>query len=250
MEMTGEYRIAAPRERVWAALNDPEMLKACIPGCESLEKTSDTEMTAAVTAKVGPVKAKFTGAVTLSNIRPPEGYTISGEGKGGVAGFAKGGADVALAEDGADATILKYAAKAQVGGKLAQLGARLIDSTAKKMADEFFGAFAAKVAASAGPAGDAAVAGTQAGDAGPAGDAPGLTIEEVEAIAAEARSGIAPTDAPMIPPAAGLVRDAEHAVEDAEEKVEVAAGKGVLGGPVTWGMIALAVVILALWAFN
>ena len=248
MEMTGEYRIAAPRERVWAALNDPEVLKACIPGCESLEKTSDNEMTAAVTAKVGPVKAKFTGAVTLLNIRPPEGYTISGEGKGGVAGFAKGGADVALAEDGPDATILKYEAKAQVGGKLAQLGARLIDSTAKKMADEFFGAFAAKVAASS-----AATDATAATAARPTtADAP-LSEEEAEIIAAESRSSIAPTDAPIIagPGAAGgVVHGAEHAVEDAEEKMEVAAGKGVLGGPVVWGLIALAVVIVLLWAFN
>lgn len=241
MEMTGEYRIAAPRERVWAALNDPEVLKACIPGCESLEKTSENEMTAAVTAKVGPVKAKFTGAVTLLNIRPPEGYTISGEGKGGVAGFAKGGADVALTEDGPGATILKYEAKAQVGGKLAQLGARLIDSTAKKMADDFFGAFAAKVAASS-----AATDGL-AGTAGVTTDQ--LSEEETEIIAAESRSSIAPTDAPIIGApgsAGGVVRE----VEDVEEKMEVAAGKGVLGGPVVWGLIALAVVIVLLWAFN
>ena len=241
MEMTGEYRIAAPRERVWAALNDPEVLKACIPGCESLEKTSDNEMTAAVTAKVGPVKAKFTGAVTLLNIRPPEGYTISGEGKGGVAGFAKGGADVALTEDGPDATILKYEAKAQVGGKLAQLGARLIDSTAKKMADDFFGAFAAKVAASS------AATDGMAGAATPAGER--LSEEEAEIIEAESRPSIAPTDAPIIaaPGASGgVIRE----VEAAEEKMEVAAGKGVLGGPVVWGLIGLAVVIVLLWAFN
>ena len=245
MEMTGEYRIAAPRERVWAALNDPEVLKACIPGCESLEKTSDNEMTAAVTAKVGPVKAKFTGAVTLLNIRPPEGYTISGEGKGGVAGFAKGGADVALTEDGPDATILKYEAKAQVGGELAQLGARLIDSTAKKMADDFFGAFAAKVAASSA-ATDGAASATAPASAE-------LSEEDAAMIAAESRSSIAPTDAPIIagPGAAhGVILEAEHAVEDAEQKMEVAAGKGVLGGPVVWGMIALAVVIALLWAFN
>ncbi|MFM9856955.1 carbon monoxide dehydrogenase subunit G [Pseudoxanthobacter sp. M-2] len=245
MEMTGEYRIAAPRERVWAALNDPEVLKACIPGCESLEKTSDNEMTAAVTAKVGPVKAKFTGAVTLLNIRPPEGYTISGEGKGGVAGFAKGGADVALTEDGPDATILKYAAKAQVGGKLAQLGARLIDSTAKKMADDFFGAFAAKVAASSAATDGMADATAPASAA--------LSEEDAEMITAESRSSIAPTDAPIIgaPGAAhGVILEAEHAVEDAEQKMEVAAGKGVLGGPVVWGLIALAVVIALLWAFN
>jgi hypothetical protein len=241
MEMTGEYRIAAPRERVWAALNDPEVLKACIPGCESLEKTSDNEMTAAVTAKVGPVKAKFTGAVTLLNIRPPEGYTISGEGKGGVAGFAKGGADVELVEDGPSATILKYAAKAQVGGKLAQLGARLIDSTAKKMADDFFGAFAAKVAASS------AATDASAGTAAPGG-AP-LSEEEAEIIEAESRPSIAPTDAPIIAPA-GAHGGVVHEVEAAEEKMEVAAGKGVLGGPVVWGLLAVAALIILLWAFN
>ena len=127
-----------------ACANDPGILRECIPGCQSLEKTSETTMTAKVQAKVGPVKANFTGDVTLSNIDPPRGYTISGEGKGGVAGFAKGGAEVALEEDGDD-TILRYTAKAQVGGKLAQIGARLIDATAKQIADEFFDNFAKKL---------------------------------------------------------------------------------------------------------
>ena len=144
MEMSGEYRIPAPRETVWLALNDPVILRECIPGCQALEMTSETTMTAKVQAKVGPVKANFTGDVTLSNIDPPRGYTISGEGKGGVAGFAKGGADVALEEAGDD-TILRYTAKAQVGGKLAQIGARLIDATAKQIADEFFNNFAKKL---------------------------------------------------------------------------------------------------------
>jgi carbon monoxide dehydrogenase subunit G len=145
MDMTGQYRIPAPREQVWAALNDPAMLKASLPGCESLEKLSDHEFAATVVAKVGPVKAKFNGNVTLSNLNPPESYTISGEGKGGAAGFAKGGADVRLTEDG-DLTVLTYTAKADVGGKLAQLGSRLIDGTAKKMADEFFDNFSQQVA--------------------------------------------------------------------------------------------------------
>ena len=143
MELTGEYRIGAGRNEVWEALNDPAVLKECIPGCQELEKTSDTEMSAVVVSKVGPVKATFKGSVKLENLNPPESYSINGEGKGGVAGFAKGGADVKLVEDG-DGTILNYTAKAQVGGKLAQLGSRLINSTAKKMADEFFGKFAAK----------------------------------------------------------------------------------------------------------
>ena len=147
MEMTGEYKIPASRDKVWAALNDPEVLKACIPGAKSLEKISDTEMKATVEAKVGPVKAPFTGHVTLSNLDPPNGYTISGESKGGVAGFAKGGADVKLAEDGPDATVLTYTAKAQVGGKLAQIGGRLVDATAKQMADQFFSKFAQRLGA-------------------------------------------------------------------------------------------------------
>jgi uncharacterized protein len=145
MDMTGQYRIPAPREQVWAALNDPAMLRASLPGCESLEKVSDHEFAATVVAKVGPVKAKFNGNVTLSNLNPPESYTISGEGKGGAAGFAKGGADVRLTEEG-DVTVLTYTAKADVGGKLAQLGSRLIDGTAKKMADEFFDNFSQQVA--------------------------------------------------------------------------------------------------------
>jgi len=144
MDMTGEYRIAAPRERVWAALNDPEILKQAIPGCEEIDKLSDTEMQAKVTAKVGPVKARFAGKVTLSDLDPPNGYRISGEGQGGVAGFAKGGADVRLEADG-DATLLSYTVNATVGGKLAQIGSRLIDQTARKMADDFFARFAALV---------------------------------------------------------------------------------------------------------
>lgn len=144
MDMTGTYRIPAPRETVWAALNDPDVLRACIPGCESLEMTSPTEMTATVTTKIGPVKARFTGKVTLSNVNPPEGYTISGEGNGGAAGFAKGGADVRLTEEGTD-TVLTYEAHAQVGGKLAQMGARLVDGVARKMADQFFADFARRV---------------------------------------------------------------------------------------------------------
>jgi carbon monoxide dehydrogenase subunit G len=157
MEMTGQHRIEAPRQTVWAALNDPDTLKLAIPGCEEIEKTSATEFTAKVKAKVGPVSARFAGAVTLSDLDPPNGYTISGEGKGGAAGFAKGGAKVRLEEDGT-ATILHYDVKAQVGGKLAQIGSRLIDSTAKKMADEFFAKFSETVSATAagGPAAPAA----------------------------------------------------------------------------------------------
>ena len=155
MEIKGEYRIAASREKVFAALSDVAVLQACIPGCESLEKSSDTEMKAKVRMRIGPVSASFTGKVTLSDLDPPNGYKISGEGQGGAAGFAKGGAVVTLSEDGAD-TVLNYNVDAQVGGKIAQVGARLIDGTARKLADEFFSKFAAMVGAP--PAGEAAAA--------------------------------------------------------------------------------------------
>jgi carbon monoxide dehydrogenase subunit G len=146
MEIKGEYRIAAPREKVFAALNDQAVLQACIPGCESLEKLSDTEMTAKVRLRIGPVSATFNGKVTLSDIDPPNGYKITGEGQGGVAGFAKGGAVVRLADD-SGTTVLTYDVDAQVGGKIAQVGARLITGTARKLADQFFGKFAEMVGA-------------------------------------------------------------------------------------------------------
>jgi uncharacterized protein len=144
MDMTGEERINASRDAVWVALNDPEVLKRCIPGCQSLEMRSPTELTAVVKVKIGPVSATFNGEVTLTNVNAPQSYTISGEGKGGVAGFAKGGADVTLRAEGAE-TVLQYAAKAQVGGKLAQLGARLVNSTSQKLAQQFFADFNAFV---------------------------------------------------------------------------------------------------------
>jgi len=143
--MSDEILIEAPREKVYAALNDPEILKRAIPGCEEMERVSDTELTAVAVVKIGPVKAKFKGRVTLSDIDPPNGYTITGEGQGGAAGFAKGGAKVSLIEDG-DATILSYEVRADVGGKLAQVGARLIEGTAKKLAADFFAAFREAVA--------------------------------------------------------------------------------------------------------
>lgn len=172
MQLTGEYRIEAPRRAVWEALNDQDVLERCIPGCEELEKISDTEFTAKVKAKVGPVSAKFSGSVELSDLDPPESYTISGQGKGGAAGFAKGRARVRLAEDG-DATVLTYEADAQVGGKLAQVGARLIDAAAKKLADDFFGRFAEDIAV-------------------PAEAAPAPAEVAAEAAAAAERRGIAP----------------------------------------------------------
>ena len=218
MDMTGEYRIPAPRETVWAALNDPEVLKACIPGCETLEKNGD-EMNATVVAKIGPVKAKFAGKVRLENLNPPTSYSIVGEGTGGVAGFAKGGADVSLADDGPD-TILTYTAKAQVGGKLAQLGSRLIDSTAKMMADQFFSAFTARV-------GDAA-------------RAEGATVTDMD---------VSPDGGAVAAKEEALDR-VIHAADDAERRVEdrvdAAAIKSGPSGPMVWGLVALAAVIVVL----
>lgn len=146
MELQGEYRIPAPREQVWAMLNDPEVLRKCIPGCQELDGSPEDGFNATVKLKVGPVSATFKGAVTLTNVNAPESYTIVGEGKGGIAGFASGGADVVLTEDGAE-TVLRYEVNAKVGGKLAQLGSRMIKSTSEKLAKQFFDEFATQVSA-------------------------------------------------------------------------------------------------------
>ena len=144
MTMNGEYQLPVSRETVWVKLNDTETLKACIPGCESFDKLSETEFQAVAVTKIGPVKAKFKGKVTLSDLDPPNGYKISGQGDGGVAGFASGGATVKLEpKDGG--TLLSYTVEAQIGGKLAQLGQRLVNGAAKKLADDFFKKFAASV---------------------------------------------------------------------------------------------------------
>ncbi|MDA5558903.1 CoxG family protein [Shimia sp. MMG029] len=145
MELKDEIRIAAPRDVVYRALNDPEVLKQCIPGCEELEQHTPEHLEAKVVLKIGPVKAKFAGEVFLDTSGAPDGFTLKGEGKGGAAGFAKGGAEVTLTEDG-DETVLTYEAKAEVGGKIAQLGSRLIQGTAKKLSAKFFTQFAEIVA--------------------------------------------------------------------------------------------------------
>jgi hypothetical protein len=240
MDLFGEYRILADRVVVWSALNDADVLRRCIPGCESLERVSDREMTATVVAKIGPVKATFKGAVTLENMVPPESYTIVGEGKGGVAGFAKGSADVSLAEDG-DGTVLSYSVKAQVGGKLAQLGSRLIVSTSRKMADEFFGKF--KEIVEGGGGAEAASASASAGSA----EDGGLDAGLLEAARSRAMEDLPGT-------VGGAVSDAVHeaeervskAVHEVEAEVETAAGRGFLGGPVVWGLALLGVVIVVL----
>lgn len=239
MEMQGEYRIPAPRETVWAALNDPEVLKACIPGCEVLETTEDGGFDATVKAKVGPVKATFKGSVILENVNAPESYTISGEGKGGAAGFAKGGADVMLKEDGAD-TILTYTVKAQVGGKLAQIGGRLIDSTAKKYANEFFGKFVEIVSGPSveeppetGPDNSAVV------DAAIAADAPSPASEQQHG--SPPTEAITESDDGAAKPEAEVRQDAASAAIDAVDKSR--ARKGM--SPVRWILI-LAIVLLGL----
>ena len=145
MDMTGERRIPAPRQKVWNSLNDPQVLKTCIPGCEKLERTADNEYTATAAVKLGPIAARFNGKVNLLDLDEPNSYRIQGEGQGGVAGFAKGGATVRLADDG-PFTLLSYDVQAQVGGKIAQLGARLIDASSKQMADQFFNRFTNEVA--------------------------------------------------------------------------------------------------------
>jgi hypothetical protein len=151
MEMTGEQLIPASQQQTWDALNDPEILKACVPGCDSIEKTGENEYLVLMVARVGPVSAKFKGKLALSDLDPPNSYSIAFEGQGGAAGFGKGGAQVRLAPEG-DGTRLAYSVKASVGGKLAQIGSRLVDAAAKKIANDFFQAFNDKVAgAHAGP---------------------------------------------------------------------------------------------------
>jgi carbon monoxide dehydrogenase subunit G len=144
MEMTGEQLIPVPQEATWRALNDTAILKDCIPGCETMEQVSDTEYQLTMTAKVGPVSAKFKGKMTLSDVDPPNAYTLVFEGQGGVAGFAKGQANVSLTPN-AEGTRLGYAVKAMIGGKLAQVGSRLVDGVAKKIAEQFFAAFNQRV---------------------------------------------------------------------------------------------------------
>jgi carbon monoxide dehydrogenase subunit G len=151
MELTGERVIPASVDTTWAALNDPQVLQACIAGCESLERTADDAMTAVVALKVGPVSARFKGNLAMTNVNPPNGYTINFDGQGGVAGFGKGSADVALSAQGAQQTLLKYTARATVGGKMAQIGSRLIDATAAKITEDFFKAFEAHLQAGAAP---------------------------------------------------------------------------------------------------
>ena len=199
MKMNGEFRVPTDRETVWRALNDPEVLKDCLPGCQEIEKTSDTEMTATLVIKVGPVKATFAGGVTLSDLDPPNGYTLSGQGQGGPAGFASGEARVRLVEDGGE-TVVHYECDAKVGGKLAQIGSRLIDSTSKKLARQFFDSFAEKLGGGE-DAETAEAAAPDPADAAPAqpdppADPAAPSADADDALAAEAPSAEPPPLAP------------------------------------------------------
>jgi uncharacterized protein len=177
MQMTGEQRIAAPREKVWAALNDPEVLRRSIPGCQSLEKDGDDRMRAVVEVRIGPIGAKFNGAVTFTDVNPPESYTITGQGQGGTVGTAKGGARVRLVPEG-NATLLSYDVDAEVGGRLAQLGGPIIDATAKQLAAKFFRQFGAEVEGVAPPVA-----------------APAAMAEATSTVATAAQTAVAPTAA-------------------------------------------------------
>ena len=261
MDMTGDYKIPAPRERVWAALNDPEVLKKSIPGCESLDKVSDTELTAKVRAKVGPVSAAFAGKVTLADLNPPESYTISGEGSGGVAGFAKGGARVNLSEEGSD-TLLHYEAKAEVGGKLAQIGSRLVQGSAKKMADDFFGRFSKLVTAedpakapAPSPPTPAAKA-EQAAPAEPAAQAQGRAEpaqtrpEPAPAPSSPGAQGPKAAEPPRKPaepepprPAPETRAPVEQAKPAPSPAATTASEPGLFQRPVTWVVIAIVVIV-------
>lgn len=266
MDMKGEHRIPAPRETVWEALNDPEALKASIPGCETLERNEAGDgFDAKVTAKVGPVKATFSGSVSLENVNAPESYTIVGEGKGGAAGFAKGSADVHLAEDGAE-TVLSYEVKAHVGGKLAQLGARLIDSTAKKYANDFFSRFVEIVSERAGgatekppadaieKAAEAAAPSAAAGASAPEPAAePAPAPRDAEPAATSRTTGSADGSADRS--AAEIddgMKEAEpnptRAALDAVDKTR-GARKGGLSG-MSWTLIVIIVVLLLLAIFS
>ena len=172
MELSGERLIPASVDKTWASLNDPEVLKACIAGCESLERTGDETMTAVVALKVGPVSARFKGNIAMTNIDAPNGYTINFDGQGGVAGFGKGSADVALTAQGEQQTLLKYTARATVGGKMAQIGSRLVDATAGKLTEDFFKAFEAHLQAGAAAVDAAAGASAAAVTVAPASSDP------------------------------------------------------------------------------
>lgn len=216
MTMSGEATLPAARSKVWAMLNDADVLKACIPGCQSLEKLGDTDFAAVAKIKIGPVSATFRGKVTLSDVIPDIGYTISGEGEGGVAGFAKGGAKVSLA-DAPMGTLLRYDVEGHVGGKIAQLGSRLIDSVAKGMADKFFASLAEEAARANAPT----PAPAQPGRAAPI--RPLFPAAEPHALAAPLKAG--PASSSPFAPSARPVRPLTAASAPALEAAAVSPAK-------------------------
>ena len=247
MDMTGERLIPAPRQRVWDALNDPAILKECIPGCESLEKIGEDELRATAAIKIGPISARFTGKVQLTDLNPPTSYRISGEGQGGVAGFAKGGANVNLADQGAD-TLLTYKVNAQVGGKIAQLGARLIDATSKQMADMFFDRFSARLAPAAAPVATPTAATTAAPAAAPVA-APAAAPHGTVAVDDTAASVM--TDGP-IGAIAALTGDAHTTARPASAPVVPAAVKLSILDLIPaepFGLPRIAIIGIVLWLF-
>jgi carbon monoxide dehydrogenase subunit G len=259
MQIQGERRIAAPRERVWEALNDPDVLRACIPGCEDLKRLSDNQFEGRVTAKVGPVKATFGGIATLSDVHPPEGYTLTGEGKG-AAGFAKGSAIVKLREEGM-VTILTYEASAQVGGRLAQVGGRLIEGTTRKLSDAFFDRFAEQIGAApaAEPVAPTPQPTTPTPAVQPATPEPAAHPQETPAPRPEAAPVSPPVAAP-IPPAGAATPapssttalhtqgHAEAATRPSPRADDSPAEKGL--SPRVWIIAIVAIVLLMLWMFG
>jgi carbon monoxide dehydrogenase subunit G len=211
MNLQGERRLPASPAQAWAALNDPQALKACITGCESLELTGPDEYSVVMAVRVGPVNARFKGRLRLLNIQPLQSYTIEFDGQGGVAGFGKGSADVALSADG-DQTLLRYGAKAQVGGKIAQIGSRLVDSAAEKVAGEFFAAFEKYLT-------------EQAAAAAPAGETPGAAAEGV------------PEGAATAAPAAGMPAGGATSAPPTPPQPA--------GGGLPWGWLAIGAAVLA-----
>jgi hypothetical protein len=252
MEMSGEHTIAASRQTVWEALNDPEILKQCIPGCEEIEQTEENAFSAKVKAKVGPVNSRFSGKVTLSNLNPPESYTISGEGSGGAAGFAKGGADVQLEEIDAEQTKLTYQVKAQVGGKLAQLGQRLIKSTADKYAKQFFEKFEEIVGGGGSAEAEAAQAGGSAGTtaesqaAGAAAGGDGSSARAEASGVADAGSTEAPAEQPSQAAPAAKSESAARSGQGGGQPAEGGGGGGL--SPKVWigGLIAAVAILVIL----
>lgn len=233
MELKGETVIAAPRDRVWTALNDPEVLRRCIDGVEALDRVGDNRFEGKLNAKVGPVRATFTGGVTLENLDPPNGYTLTGEGKGGVAGFAKGSADVNLVDevlpDGTTGTRLAYVARSTVGGKLAQLGARLIEGTAKGYAETFFARLKSEVE---GPADAPAVTAEPMIETEATPPNLGIGSDTGDAVAAASAAEIGTTMAPT-----GPTPPVE--TEDADDKAGVP--------PLIWGGALAVLTILFIW---